>query len=426
MLWIETHLYFRGLILTAMFITMCFALCLTPSAWRRRGWVNKLLLCLCAAVSFGAIVCFGSGLKASYYTLSQSRFTIRCEAAPVWAVAAGLLSVNGYLAAFLARELRHRKNTITPDSVKESLDHLPTGLCFCDKDGSVMLANHRMYDLCQKIVGRDLQNAMLFWEILSKGTPQEGVTRLTEGERPTFRLSDGTVWSFKRQVEEGVVQLIGSDITHLRSLADDLAQKNLALAERNLRLQDYNDNVEQLAREKEQLDTKARIHSQFGQALLATRHFLRDEDAPDQDVMEIWEQTRQTLRDNVAVDEDAYSLESLKQTARAAGMTLELRGSIPSEGTVGSLFMEAAVEALTNAVRHAHAKHLYFEISQTEDTAVARFANDGRIPSAPITEGGGLSALRRKTELVGGTMTVETAPAFALVLTVPKERSDVL
>ena len=84
------------------------------------------------------------------------------------------------------------------------------------------------------------------------------------------------------------------------------------------------------------------------------------------------------------------------------------------------------MEALTNAVRHAHAKHLYFEISQTEDTAVARFANDGRIPSAPITEGGGLSALRRKTELVGGTMTVETAPAFALVLTVPKERSDVL
>ena len=421
--WSETHPYLRGALLTLMFVTICFAMCLLPSVLSRKGRIKKLALCLCGVVSFAGIVLFGSGMKASYYSVNQGALTVRCEQLRVWLIVAGLVVANGYLAMILRQELRYRKNAITPDSVKESLDHLPTGLCFCDGNGNVMLSNHRMYDLCQKIVGRDLQDGMLFWEILSKGTPQENVVRLTEGERPSFRLPDGSVWAFKRFIDAGVVQLVASDISELQTLADDLTQRNLDLAERNLRLQAYNENVEQLARETELLDTKARIHSQFGKALLATRHFLRDEDASDEDVMAIWEQTKQTLRAN-ATRSEPYSMESLKYTAQAAGLTLELRGSIPAEETVGSLFMEAAVEALTNAVRHARAKCLYFEMTETEDVAVARFANDGDIPSGPVAEGGGLSALRRKTELVGGRMTVETAPAFALVLEVPKERSE--
>lgn len=420
----ELPAHLQGLILTAMALTLCFGLGLLPAVLRQQNSLKKLFLCVTVAVCFAAVVILGCGIKASYYDLAQSEFARWGEGWPVWIPLLLLAAANAYLTSLLLREIRYRQHTITPRSIKESLDRLPTGLCFCDKNGTIMLANPRMYELCQRIIGRDLQNGLLFWEILSKEASVPGAQRLTEGENPSFRLADGTVWSFTRNVEDGVIQLMAADITKLQSLADELTQKNLEQAERNLRLREYSSNVESLAREREQLDTKVRIHSQFGQALLATRHYLRDEDATDENVMRIWAQTKEALRNASILPIGNDLLKTLQDAARAAGLKLEIRGSLPKEEPAKTLLAEAATEALTNAVRHAQASILYFEIFETPDMAVARFANDGKIPQLPVVEGGGLGALRRKTELAGGTMTIETTPSFVLVLEIPKERSD--
>jgi len=55
---------------------------------------------------------------------------------------------------------------------------------------------------------------------------------------------------------------------------------------------------------------------------------------------------------------------------------------------------------------------------------VIAYRNDGIVPTAPIVEGSGLSALRARTEAAGGVMTVEHAPRFCLTLTLPKERRE--
>ena len=424
LIWSELHPYLRGLVLTGLFVMMCISLCLIPNVFRRGGYLKKISLILCVAISFGCVIVFGAGMKASYYGVSQGAGSLWVEGISGAVPVLVLLAVGIFLAALLAREIRYRKKSVTRSSVRESIDHLPTGLCFSNKIGVVLLANHRMYDLCQKIVGRDLQNAWLFWEILSKGVVCDDVERLTQGEQPTFRLPDGTVWAFSRSISGGVVQLMAADITQMQKLADDLAETNLELAEQNLRLRQYGKNAEQLARLQEQLDTKARIHSQFGQALLATRHFLLSEDELPGPVLSRWEETINSLRMAKGTHPTGGSLESLKDAAQAAGLSLDIHGSLPDRPETATLFLFAAMEALTNAVRHADAQHLYFEITQTQDLDIARFANDGNIPTAPVTEGGGLGSLRRKTEQAGGTMTIETKPAFALVITVPKERSD--
>ena len=424
LIWSELHPYLRGLVLTGLFVMMCISLCLIPNVFRRGGVLKKLLLILCVTVCAACIVLLGAGMKASYYAVSQGAASLWVEGLSGAVPALILLIAWVCLAVLLAGEIRYRKKKITRSSVRESIDHLPTGLCFSNKIGVVLLANHRMYDLCQKIVGRDLQNAWLFWEILSKGVVCDDVERLTQGEQPTFRLPDGTVWAFSRSISEGVVQLTAADITRLQKLADDLTETNLELAEQNLRLRQYGKNAEQLARLQEQLDTKARIHSQFGQALLATRHFLLSEDELPGPVLSRWEETINSLRMAKGTHPAGGSLESLKDAAQAAGLSLDIHGSLPNHPKTATLFLFAAMEALTNAVRHADARRLYFEINQTEDMDIARFANDGNIPTAPVTEGGGLGSLRRKTELAGGSMTIETKPAFALVITVPRERSD--
>ena len=46
-----------------------------------------------------------------------------------------------------------------------------------------------------------------------------------------------------------------------------------------------------------------------------------------------------------------------------------------------------------------------------------RFTNDGAKPEKPITEGGGLDSLRRKTESIGASMIVDSTPEFVLTIT---------
>ena len=41
-------------------------------------------------------------------------------------------------------------------SVKEAFDHLPSGVCFFDKNGTVTLCNYRMYQVFFDLTGQDL------------------------------------------------------------------------------------------------------------------------------------------------------------------------------------------------------------------------------------------------------------------------------
>ena len=48
-----------------------------------------------------------------------------------------------------------------------------------------------------------------------------------------------------------------------------------------------------------------------------------------------------------------------------------------------------------------------------------RFTNNGRPPAAPVKETGGLANLRRRIEAIGGTMTINSAPQFEMILHLP-------
>ena len=46
--------------------------------------------------------------------------------------------------------------------------------------------------------------------------------------------------------------------------------------------------------------------------------------------------------------------------------------------------------------------------------------NNGAPPNGPIAESGGLLSLRRSVEEAGGTMTVQSVPAFSLTIFFPR------
>lgn len=109
-------------------------------------------------------------------------------------------------------------------------------------------------------------------------------------------------------------------------------------------------------------------------------------------------------------------LKILEKAAASAGVELVLKGHLPENAEYRQFFLLAASEALTNAVFHAGARTLCIDLSETASQWIMRFTNDGVKPEQPIMEGGGLGSLRRKTEIMGASMVVESIPEFVLTI----------
>ena len=83
------------------------------------------------------------------------------------------------------------------------------------------------------------------------------------------------------------------------------------------------------------------------------------------------------------------------------------------------MLITAMRECATNAVRHADADVLQVTVSCNDKAAEAVIINNGNQPAEEISEGGGLTSLRRRIERAGGQMLLQSTPRFMLTVTVP-------
>lgn len=420
----DLHIALRGAYLTLVFILLCGSVCLIPYAWRKSVTWPKVLLPFCVLLNTCMIMLYGINMKASRKGWAEAEISNWFWQRPLWITLLPVILMTVFLCALGWREWKYRANSLTRSSVKESLDQITTGLCFSQENGRIILSNHRMNALCHSIMGRDLQNADLFWTCLADGEVQPGVERLSVGAHPHFRLQDGSVWTFSRREIDGVVELNAANTTELQKLTEELKEKNIQLASMNLRLQQYRENVEELTRSKERLEIKARLHGDLGQALVATRRYLQDDDGLIESPVALWKQNFSVLREQVTQKDEKDPLEMMREAAAAAGVTVELYGDRPKHRQVDKLFSQAALEALTNAVRHAEATVLRAHLTGDEKSYTIRLSNNGRLPEGKLVEGGGLGSLRQRVEIQGGSMVITCDPEFALTITVPKDWSE--
>ena len=419
-------LYQRTVFAACFFITLCFGICLFFTTYPRRYRLPGLLL-PAGALAMGIVTIF---YMASLRITRQSRLSYPPVDAfcrwPVLIPALLLVVVLAYDVFVFCREWNYRRTMLTRSSIKEGFDKVSSGLCFYYENGRVVLVNRRMASLCHTIIGRDLQNAALFWELLTAGQVRENVEMLSGGDNPTFRLPDGSVWVFARETLDGILQLTAGEITQLQQITDELKEENVRLAAMNLRLRQYGENVGELTRSRERLEIKARIHSELGQALLASRRYILDEGDTQPAPLEQWQRNIAMLRKEAEPPEDENPMAMLTRAAKATGVTLSINGEAPEEEWLQKLFVQAAAEAMTNAISHAEAKTLFIALRQNESTFTAQFRNDGNPPTSEIVEGGGLGSLRRKIEQERGSMTVAASPEFILTVVLPKERGDLV
>lgn len=325
--------------------------------------------------------------------------------------------------AGMRREYRRSRERLSPASIRQSLDDLNTGILFADSTGRVVLLNNTMIRLASVLTGGYPQ--ML--HELDRGLADSAAP--LGGAPPLYRLADGRVWRFQTipltaPELAGFTQTTAQDVTELADVNERLRQENGALDRTNAWLRRMYDRLADRIREQETLNLKMRIHNDIGSSLIAISELMRGGPQDDMDA-----QLRR-LREAVSYLSTVQpvwpdTFESVRRQAAEMRVTLELDGALPQEKTAVRLIVSAARECVTNCVRHARGDTVTVRVTgRGEDGCTVVITNNGEPPDGPVTEGSGLSTLRKSVEITGGNMYVVCEPRYALILNLPEREQE--
>ncbi len=311
--------------------------------------------------------------------------------------------------------MKIREPKIGRNSIKESFDNLTTGMAYFNKNGLPILVNHAMDRLAFEIMGHDLQYEVELRNAIIKLPKQIHFS------------NNGKVWEFSFQEQPGYgMEYVAADIT-------EIYKNNLLLQEKNKQLQQMNEAVEKIgknyiaiAREEEILSMKMRIHSEMGKCGLNLQKYYQKNCPKDkkQELILEMQNAISMLKGEVGKTDEEDSMKELLQTADAIGAKIKIFGKMPADLTQKNLLVLAMRECLMNTIRHAGGDTVFVQIEKKKTFFIIEITNNGQIPKIPITEGGGLSSLRKKMERVGGEMSITIVPRFCLKLKIPVERRD--
>lgn len=333
--------------------------------------------------------------------------------APWGIFAAAILLGAVHFSAALPREYRRSKNELSAFSIKEAIDKLPMGICFSDPLGRIILCNDLMRNLVFLLSDRSLQIINDFDSTLIK--------------EDYSVFPDGTVWQFRTQAvsvngNDRWRQITAQNVTELYHGYIRQNEINEELREVNGRLREMYERMADDIKEKENLELKVYIHDTIGRSLLTIRDII--ENGADADGK------LEALREAVSVlsSERARlncTMDEVRETAEKLGVKLHAEGGLPSGSTAEALTAAAVAECVTNCVRHAGGNEVYVRIAARNSAVYdITITNNGKKPEGPISEGSGLSGLRRRIEAAGGEMHTAFSPRFALLITLPEKENE--
>jgi hypothetical protein len=345
-----------------------------------------------------------------------------------------LFTAITWCAAWLYREYRWYTTSITPASIREAFDNLPSGLCFSQSNGFPVLVNRKMSELALILTGQDMRGAGLFWQKVESVTEQSGSTSLHYAGAPAVLLLDGSLWRFTSSeiIADGkrYNQTIASDITQSFRLSLRIEEKNAELEAYHQRLKRLLENIARIKNEEEILKSKARVHDRLGRCVLATRRWLTGGDLT-RDISSVLDEWHDVVRFIEITLKDAeqpsdYAMLELIETAAKLDCAISFEGASPDDMGRFPLLKDVVREALTNAIRHAGADRLTVRTDVQGDTLNALLYDNGTKQAESLTEGSGLSLLRRKIEQAGGWMEIGFEDGVQLRVSMPEKSSGVM
>ena len=340
-------------------------------------------------------------------------FLLKCEDLPVaffilYEVLTAVILTAAYLELYC-----YRKSHLDAGCIKETMDFLPVGVAFGRTDGTVTFRNLMMEDLSYRLTGRGMTSLLEF----QKDLPGE-----QDNPQSTLRSKDH-VWqiaSEELQTEEGpVIQLTAMDITKQDSITRELEEKNQKLREIHMRLDIYNKQADRIIIAQELLTARMAVHSEVGNVLLESRHYLNNPSSVDEGLLlqALKNTNTYLLREYEEDDTVRDSLADALEMADAISVEVSITGVIPADAPVRSTLAAAIRECATNTVKHAEGDCLAVDIRGNGPLVTCTLKNNGKQPEETIRESGGLLTLRTLVEKAGGSMQIESVPEFCLTIT---------
>lgn len=340
-----------------------------------------------------------------------------------WILVAVLLILAAvHLSVSIPIERRRLFERITPDSIREATNDITMGICFADPAGRIILCNETMRELSYMMISSYPQMIGELDTVLFPPGP--------DGERPSsgiFFFPSGNVRQFNSSRiavsgEEGWRQITAQDVTELYRVREQLESENRRLAETNRKLRAMYDRMTDDIREKESLEMKVRVHDTMGRSLITIQDIMENPDEADKKLAELKEAVS-ILSDSQAPP-DGDIADEMKNCEKL-GVRLILNGYLPKDPGLERIVISAIRECATNCVRHAHGTYIAVDIQERHGIYSVTITNDGEKPKGKITEGSGLSSLRRRIEASGGEMLTAYSPRFALLLNLPGTEEDI-
>ncbi len=329
-----------------------------------------------------------------------------------WLMIAALETASAALLIWqLWQGARYRRAHLTPTAIRETVSLLPEGLSVSRTDGTVLLSNLKINDICRELTGAVLSDANRFWEqIETLGKEQDGQYLVKLPQR-------NAVWMFTKRrlsAEEGEVDRIrATDVTERYRILEALEEKNAHLQDIQRRMKAVAERSGDMFVAQEEANARVALHNQLGQVLLMGLQCIEHPERTDAQV--VWLTTQQMNafllgEAGAPAQEKTDPVRDAIAIAGSIGVSVELRGE-PGQ-PLRRLLAQAISECAANAVKHAQGDKLTVTAAERQFTVV----NNGRPPKGPIAESGGLLALRRETEAAGGTMEIGYDPAFSLTV----------
>lgn len=362
-------------------------------------------------ISYLMIIFFSyAGEAATYGRVNrQLLFWIRL---PFWLYVFLILSLSLILIYQLKGAIRWKKTHVSVDSIKESIDHLPSGVAIYEENGKCLLVNERMNLLSSALCGHAAMNGKELLETV-KGT---NMTAELDGRRYAFRSGQLLFGGIL------VHELIADDVTELYRKAEELKKGNERLTELADKMKQYGLTIDDTVRRQEILQAKVHIHDEMNHLLLATGHAASGAYSQEQlkKILETWKNNALLLAREADAQPQSNTMHDLDTLAQLIGISISWEGDLMTEEPkVLKLFELVSREAMTNAVKHAGATKIRGIIAQREDFLQVTYTNDGTKPDREIVPAGGLGNLGRMLEQSGGSLQIACSPEYSMTAKIP-------
>ena len=339
-----------------------------------------------------------------------------------------ILLILGIAEYVIWKREKNIPKSITSQSVKETMDARTDGICYASVEGQPILVNRQMNQICGKLFQTEILNLNHFWKTLYQVKTSETVEVVRTEPTLILRFSDTEVWNFRKKevVMNGNIyqEVIAYDVSEEYQLNQELKFRNIRLNQVNERLMKFNEEVEEVTRQKEMLDAKMKVHDDLGRALIALRVYLAEpkNQKNREELLAMWKYIVASMEYEAGEKESRQTFEALKEMAHSMGVEVIADGEIPKSEKEQQILYMLLREGLNNMLKHAGGHRLYLEMRELEEGLRIRLTNDGKVPEHKIVEKGGLKNLRSMVELAGGTFYVESFPAFAIYVNLMREK----